>query len=352
METVKVNASRSYDVLIGADILPTAGELISKVIPSGKAFIVSDDNVFPLYGETLKKSLEKAGFDTAEYVFPHGESSKNLSVYGMALEAMCSEHLTRSDFIVALGGGVVGDLAGFAAATYQRGVKFVQVPTTLLAAVDSSVGGKTAVDLPGGKNQVGCFYQPSLVVCDTKTFSTLPKAEYRNGCSEIIKYSVIGSKQLFDEISARPVSEQYETVIKACVAMKAAITEKDEFDLGCRILLNLGHTFGHAVETCSEYSVPHGQAVAVGMAAITRAAVKRGYCSEETLEDVLGILKKYGLETETDFSADELCRIAFNDKKGSGRSMTLVVPERIGSCVLEKISKDELSVWLKDGGIE
>lgn len=352
MQTVTVRASKVYDVLIGTDLLPEAGELIKKVIPTGKAFIVSDDNVFPLYGETLVKSLNAAGFECACHVFAHGEASKNITTYSDVLEAMCAEHVTRSDFVVALGGGVVGDLSGFAAATYQRGVKFVQVPTTLLAAVDSSVGGKTAVDLPGGKNQVGAFYQPSLVVCDTNTFATLPEAEYRNGCAEIIKYSVIGSEKLFEDLSSKPISEQYERVITECVQMKAVITEKDEFDLGLRMLLNLGHTFGHAVETCSEYSIPHGQAVAIGMAAITRAAVKRGFCSVEMLEKLIGVIKAYGLETETEYSVDELCAVAFNDKKSKGKTMTLVVPKCIGECTLEKINKEELSVWLKDGGIK
>ncbi len=351
MEIIKVKASKHYDVMIGSDILQTAGSYISNIIPKGNAVIVSDDTVFPLYGDILKKSLDEAGFKTTEFVFEHGEKSKNLTVYGTLLETMCAKHITRSDFIIALGGGVVGDLAGFAAATYQRGINFVQIPTTLLAAVDSSVGGKTAVDLSIGKNQVGCFYQPSLVLCDINTFKTLPDAEYRNGCAEIIKYAMIGNEPFFRDIRDIPVSKQYEKVISTCVAMKSRFVERDEFDKGCRMFLNFGHTIGHAVEACSNYAVPHGQAVAIGMAAITRSACARNICDEGTLDAILDILKKYGLPSEVAFSAEDLVYAIFNDKKSSGDCLNLVLPEHIGKCRLEKIQKTELRDWLKDGGI-
>ncbi len=351
MQSVSVHASRNYEVLIGEGLLPKAGEKLAEVIPPCRAVIVSDDNVFALYGKTLRESLQSAGFDTMEFVFPHGESSKNLSVYGELLETMCAARIARSDCIVALGGGVVGDLAGFAAATYQRGIAFAQIPTSLLAAVDSSVGGKTAVDLPSGKNQAGCFYQPSLVLCDTDTFQTLPEDEYRNGCAEIIKYAMIGSEELFTSLEKKPVKEQYEAVVSRCVCMKRDFVEQDEFDRGCRMLLNFGHTFGHAVESCSQFSIAHGQAVAMGMAAITKAAVTRGFCAADTLHKLMELLEKYNLAAEIPFSAQELFLAAGSDKKSSGGSLNLIVPQKIGCCTIEKIKKDALLGWLQDGGI-
>lgn len=349
MLTIPVRSSKKYDVLIGEDLLRRAGELILSVISGGTAFIISDDNVYPLYGAELVQSLSKAGFQTESFVFPHGEGSKSLKNYGQILEEMCAKHITRSDFVIALGGGVVGDLAGFAAATYQRGIRFVQIPTTLLAAVDSSVGGKTAIDLPNGKNQVGCFYQPTLVLCDTDTLRTLPETEYRNGCAEIIKYAVIGDAELFERILAEPVCLQYGDVISRCVAMKGEIVEEDEFDLGRRMLLNFGHTLGHAVESCSGFSVPHGQAVAIGMAAIARAASKHGICAEETNTKLEAILKMYQLPSELPYPAERIAEAVMTDKKRSGGQITLILPEYIGKCKMEKVPKENILQWVKDG---
>lgn len=211
------------------------------------------------------------------FVFPHGEQHKNLNTYGQALNFLCDRRFTRSDLIIALGGGVVGDLAGFTAATYQRGIAYIQVPTTLLSMVDSSVGGKTAVDLDSGKNQAGCFYQPALVLCDPALLETLPDAEYRAGCAEIIKTAVLFSPELFQQLKTTPIREQFEPVIAACVGMKRNVVQNDEFDRGQRALLNLGHTIGHAVEACSNFTILHGEGVAIGLAAITRARRGKGH---------------------------------------------------------------------------
>lgn len=351
MEKISVHCSRDYDVLIGNGILKDAGEYIARIFHKDTAFIVSDDNVFRLYGETLRNSLTSAGFKTAEFVFSHGEINKNLPTYASLMETMCQMHISRSSFIVALGGGVVGDLAGFAAATYQRGIPFVQIPTSLLAAVDASVGGKTAVDLQSGKNQVGCFHQPSLVLCDTGTLATLPEDEYCCGCAEIIKYAMIGSDALFSEIMNVPVSGQYDHVIAACVKMKRDYVEQDEFDRGCRMLLNFGHTFGHAAEACSGFSLLHGQAVAMGMAAITKAACAFGICPEATLNDLLALLSKYELPQSIPFPAVEMLQKILADKKFSGDHIRLIVPERIGKCRIEAVLGDELINWLKSGGL-
>lgn len=350
-QSLTIRSSRTYDVLIGSGLISQAGNLISERLHPSSVVIVSDDNVFPLYGPALYASLEAAGIRVETFVFPHGEASKSLSVYGELLEFMCEKKLTRTDAIAALGGGVAGDLAGFAAATYQRGIGFVQIPASLLADVDSSVGGKTAIDLKGGKNQAGCFYQPMLVICDTDTLATLPEAEYRNGCAEIIKYAMIGSGSLFHSIGALPIREQYGKVIAECIAMKRDIVEKDEYDTGLRMLLNFGHTVGHAVETCSGYSIPHGKAVAIGMAIITRAACRKGICPPETRDSLLSLIGQYSLPSETEYHVRELAGIIANDKKGSGNRLRLVVPEKIGSCAILDIAKDDIAAWLREGGV-
>ncbi len=355
MERIPVYASTDYEVIIGQDLLDKAGHYISEVLESKTdktVVIVSDDNVFPLYGERLKNSLQKEGYKTLEFVFPHGEKSKSLETFGNLLEFMCENHVRRTDMIAALGGGVVGDLAGFAAASYQRGIDFVQIPTSLLAAVDSSVGGKTAVDLKSGKNQVGAFYQPILVLCDTDTLNTLPEEEYACGCGEIIKYAILESEEFFDELLEKPVSEQYEHVISTCVNIKSHYVENDEFDKGLRMKLNLGHTFGHAVETCSGYTILHGQAVAMGMAAVTKAASEMGLCSKETAVRVLEILDRYNLPKEISFGVEEMYNAMLVDKKNSGTVTNLIVPFSIGNCRIMKIPTDKLKGWLEEGGVQ
>ena len=351
MNTIHISASREYDVLIGHGLLDELGTLAAGVVDAKTAAIVSDDSVFALYGGRVAAALERAGLRVVSFVFPHGESSKNLTVYGQVLNFLCENRISRTDVVVALGGGVVGDLAGFAAATYLRGIRFIQVPTTLLAMVDSSVGGKTAVDLPTGKNQAGSYYQPCIVICDPNTLETLPEEQYRCGCAEIIKYSMLGNAAFFEELYKTPVREQYEHVIEVCVQMKRDIVGADEYDLGRRRTLNLGHTFGHAVEQCSDFSLLHGEAVAIGMATVTRAAVKRGICGEETLARLLDILHRYGLPTETGYELDKLSEAELVDKKISGGKMHLIVPEKIGQVRMETIPVEALRDWMQDGGI-
>ena len=350
MTAIHVNASRSYDVLIRRGLLDEAGARIAAASAGRTAAVISDTNVLPLYGARLCESLKNAGFRVVTHAVPAGEASKDLAHYGALLAFLGESGLTRSDTVVALGGGVVGDLAGFAAATYQRGVGFVQVPTTLLAAVDSSVGGKTAIDLPTGKNQAGCFYQPGLVLCDIDTLATLPEREYRCGCGEVIKYGMLYDAAFFSSLRRTPVRDQLETVIAACVEYKRRVVAADEFDTGARQKLNLGHTFGHAIEACSGLAVPHGCAVAAGMALVTRAAVKRGLCAPETLDALLDILKEYNLPTGTDYPADALAAAAMTDKKRAGGAVNLIVPEAVGSCRILPVPAAEIAGWLRDGG--
>ena len=235
MTSIHVTASREYDVLVQPGLLDDAGAQIARTLGVGRtAAVVAGETVAGLYAARLEASLTRAGFRVVTFTYPGGEHCKTLATYAALLDFLAAHRLSRSDLIVALGGGVTGDLAGFAAATYQRGIPFVQVPTTLLAAVDSSVGGKTAVNLPSGKNQVGCFYQPSLVLCDPDTLQTLPPEEYRNGCAEVIKYAVLRSAPFFDELRAQPVSAQVGHVIATCVGMKRDLVAADEFDLKYR----------------------------------------------------------------------------------------------------------------------
>ena len=351
MRTVKVNASKSYEIVIGAGLLTAPPESFWAKVAGRTVMIVSDDHVWPLYGEALRRLLAEKGTRAERFVFPHGEEQKDLRTYRELVEAMNAVPMTRSDLIIALGGGVVGDLAGFAAATYQRGIDFIQIPTSLLAAVDSSVGGKTGLDLATGKNQIGAFYQPVLVLCDVDTLETLPEAEYRNGCAEIIKYAMLGSEELFASIRETPVRDQYEEVIGACVSMKRDLVEQDEFDRGARMLLNFGHTVGHAVETLSGYSVPHGKAVAIGMAVMSRAAAKLGLLKEAERDALLSLLRQYELLAETEYPAELLASAMMKDKKKQGARLSVIVPERTGRCVIRELAEDEIPVWLEAGGL-
>ena len=351
MISIPVKASRSYDVMIGSGLLQDLGKLCREVSSAETAFIIADDTVFGLYGRKAMERLQSAGFIVNFHVFNHGEQYKNLCTYGEILETLCASRITRSDLIVALGGGVCGDMAGFAAATYQRGIDFVQVPTTLLAAVDSSVGGKTAIDLEGGKNMAGAFHQPLRVICDIDTFSTLPEEQLRAGCAEVIKYGVLGSREFFDELKAVPVSRQLEHVISVCVQMKSDIVSEDEFDHGRRALLNLGHTFGHAAEKAAGFSILHGEGVAMGMAVMARAAAAFGICHAETADEIIALLTQYGLPTEIPYSAADIHLGVLSDKKASGSKLKLIVPEEIGKCRTETIAMTDIMNWLHAGGL-
>ena len=347
--TIQVTASQSYNVEIGPGLLDRLGGFAADCAQGRQAALVSDDTVFGLYGQDAVKSLKEAGFSVCTYVFPQGEQSKNGERFLDLLGFLAKHHMTRSDLVVALGGGVVGDLTGFAAACYLRGIAYMQVPTTLLAMVDSSVGGKTAIDLPEGKNLAGAFYQPRCVLCDTKTLSTLPEHVFRDGCAEVIKYGVLRGGSLFRALQEPRSWEAPEGLIAQCVTIKRDIVGRDEFDTGCRQLLNLGHTIGHAVEAGSGFSLSHGQSVAVGMASIARAAASFGLCAPETRDQIIDLLKRYDLPTTTDQAPEALFAIARGDKKRQGNTITLAVPREIGRCELLKIPVEALGDWIREG---
>ncbi len=342
MKIINVNASKNYDVIIGEGILDSLGEKCISFFGKSKAVIVTDSNVKELWLDEAKKSLQLAGIDTLVFVFDAGEDSKNVGTLFELVDFMAKNRLTRSDFLVALGGGVTGDLTGLAASLYLRGIPFVQVPTSLLAAVDSSVGGKTAVNLAAGKNLMGTFYQPSLVLCDTNTLSTLPEAEFANGMAEIIKYGVIFDKDLFNKVRSGNVKSDMEEIIARCVELKRNVVAKDEFDKGERQLLNFGHTLAHSIEKCSNFEIPHGAAVAIGMVIAARASYALGWSEEDCTTAIIEANKSNNLPVECGFSAKELADSALSDKKRTGGTINFVVPKVMGECVLKKIPVEEL----------
>lgn len=349
MRTVTVSVSKTYDIKIGSGILDTIGAEAVRLGKAEKTCIVSDSNVFPLYGQRVAASLEKSGITVSSFVFPAGEESKNGQNLLALLNALAVSQLTRSDLIIALGGGVVGDLAGFAAACYLRGIRFVQIPTTLLAAVDSSVGGKTAIDLPAGKNLAGAFCQPSLVLCDTDTLQTLPEEIFRDGCAEVIKYAVLYDPALFETLQQNGLEFDRETVITRCVELKRDVVTEDEFDTGARMKLNLGHTIGHGVEAMSCFSISHGKAIAIGMAIVARAAAKTGRCAEECSLRIQSLLRDFQLPVDTTYPAQELFSYALSDKKRSGSTVNLIIPREIGCCEIVPTLITDLTSFIEAG---
>lgn len=343
MSTVHVAAGKPYDVWIERGLLAEAGNILKNTLGYAcKAAVVTDDTVDALYGEQVQNNLIRAGFEVCRYTMPHGEENKNLTVWARMLDFLSQNHLTRKDVIVALGGGVVGDMAGFAAASYLRGIPFMQIPTTLLAMVDSSVGGKTAVNLPAGKNLAGAFYQPCAVLCDPDTLWTLTPETLADGVAETVKYGVLNDEPLFDLLKDGCWHAQMVPVIETCVRAKARLVEEDERDTGSRQLLNLGHTLGHAIEKCSDFAVSHGHAVAIGMVYAARMAVSMGICKEETLRRLQSALKANHLPVSAPYAASELCAVALSDKKRAGNTMTYVLPHTIGDCRLHKVAIEDL----------
>lgn len=349
MQTIHVRTVPEYDVIIGPGLLTECGRRLREAVPLCHMAVVADSNVAPLYLETVKASLLEAGYQVSAYVFPAGEGSKNFETLSHILEFLAEEHLTRTDCVAALGGGVTGDMAGLAAALYLRGVRYVQLPTTLLAAVDSSVGGKTAIDLKAGKNLAGAFMQPAAVLCDTSCLNTLPPDVFADGAAEAIKTGVLCDESLFALFEDGALTAVPEEVIARCVAFKAGVVERDEKEQGERKLLNLGHTVGHAIEKCSNFTIPHGHAVAAGLAVIARAAEKLGWTDGPAAERIAACLEKNRLSVRTGFEARALALAALSDKKRAGDSITIVVPKAIGRCELKKMPVSQLLPVIQAG---
>ena len=350
MRKITVKGDRGYEILLHNGIVNEAGEHIRKITKATRAIVISDSNVFPIYGETVLASLRENGFKASSFVFPAGEKSKTIDTVLSMTKAMSEAELTRADIAIALGGGVTGDMAGFAASIYLRGIDFVQIPTTLLSQVDSSVGGKTGCDTDFGKNLLGAFHNPSLVLVDTDTLSTLPEHYMRDGMGEVIKYGCIKSKSLFDKlISCNNFSDIIEEVIFECIDIKREVVENDFAEKGERMLLNFGHTLAHAIEKYCNYEVfSHGEAVGIGMCSISLAAEKEGLTEKGTAEKIKTALLKYNMPIASEINILELTALMTRDKKRRADSLNLVLLKNIGNSYVKSIENSRLGAFFAE----
>lgn len=345
MKTLHVNIpKRDYDIHIEEGLLARTGEMVAKVFQGEKIAVVTDSNVEPLYAKQVCDSLTEQGFQVKTIVIPAGESSKCQEQLFRLYDEMLTFGLTRSDLIVALGGGVVGDLTGYAAASLFRGIPFVQIPTTLLSQVDSSVGGKVAIDLPQGKNLVGAFYQPKMVLIDPLCLRTLADRVFSDGMAEVIKYGAIRDLALFEQLETiqnwEELFAKIGEIVYTCCDIKRQIVEKDELDTGERMILNFGHTFGHAIEKQYNYETyTHGEAVGVGMLMACAYGEKQGITAGSATKRMEEMLKRYQLPTAVTMDAQALMDAMAVDKKGEGSRINLILLDKIGKALILKINK-------------
>jgi 3-dehydroquinate synthase len=341
MKELKVRGlKRSYDILIERNSIHQLGEKTAEVIKANKILLLSDRNVYDIYGDIAMQSLEGYGYQVIEYIIEPGESSKSMENFSKILEFMAKYNFTRSDALVALGGGVVGDLGGFVASSYMRGIEWIQCPTSLLAQVDSSVGGKVAVNLSAGKNLVGAFYNPTRVVIDSNTLDTLSDERLLDGLAEVIKYGCIWDEEFFEFLEGGSgiefVRAESDYIVERCCNIKKEVVETDEFDRGQRMILNFGHTLGHGIEAFYNYeSITHGYAVAIGMALITDYTENYlGFTKSGSFERITNILKKYKLPYSEDL---EIIRASLDrvkrDKKVINGKLNLILLEKIGKAI-------------------
>ncbi|ONI46199.1 3-dehydroquinate synthase [Candidatus Epulonipiscioides gigas] len=344
MKTVIVNlAENTYPIYIEPSLLQSSGFFIKRHLPNTKKiFMVTDRNVAKYYVQNLKDILTKEGFEVHFKILKAGEKTKNISVLESLYNELAKAKITRSDAVLALGGGVIGDLAGFLAATYLRGVKFIQVPTSLLAQVDSSVGGKVAIDLEMGKNLVGSFYHPALVIIDPNVLETLDKRFLRDGLAEVIKYAFIKDKNLYDKLNNFKNLEELEKnlsdIIYTCCDIKRAVVESDEKDTGERMILNFGHTLGHAIETvCGYETYTHGEGVAIGMSEITKLSEDFGFTEYGTYDKIVSLLKKYELPTQMpEVNKQDILKVIELDKKNIDQNLNVILLKEIGKSYIYK----------------
>lgn len=342
-------ASGAYDVHVGAGVLGDVGAIARAAAGGGRCCVVTETNVGPLYADAVEASLAAAGYDVAgRLVFAAGEEHKTLATLGTLLEGLAERELTRDDVVVALGGGVTGDMGGLAAALYLRGVRVVQVPTSLLAMVDSSVGGKTAVDLAAGKNLVGAFWQPAAVVVDVRCLRTIPRDLLVDSVGEVVKHAVLADPALLDDLTRDPlISDGLDEgrlvdVVARNVEIKRDVVDADEREAGLRQTLNLGHTVGHAIEAASGFALGHGSCVSAGLCIVARASAAKGWCSDETAARIVAAVAAQGLPTGTDLATDVLLGYMSHDKKRHADAVNVVVPERMGSARVRRVSLAEL----------
>ncbi len=347
MKTVHVSTGKPYDIFIERGIIDRCGEFVKELSNAEKVVVVTDSNVAQLYQWRVLNSLSKQNLDVKSFIFPAGEESKHLRTIQNIYKVLADFRVTRKDVIVALGGGVCGDMAGFAAATYLRGIDFIQVPTSLLAQVDSSVGGKTGVDLAQGKNLVGAFHQPIGVLIDPDTLNTLPDRFIADGMAEVIKYGCIKDAAFFENLESVDALSHIEDVIETCVSIKRDVVSRDEREAGERMLLNFGHTLGHAIEKIYNFTgITHGMAVAVGMVLISRAGEKQGITPSGTADRIAALCEKYELPTSDSASFADMAEAAMGDKKTAGSSINLVLLKGIGESVIYPLPLDGLEDFI------
>lgn len=325
----------SYDICLGKGLLSQAGKLLAnRGLRPGPAAVISNQEIADQQYALLQESLEAAGFTPTLCLVPEGEQHKTLATISLIYDQLLAAGLDRRSPIISLGGGVIGDMTGFAAATYLRGTPFVQIPTSLLAMVDASVGGKTGVDLPQGKNLVGAFKQPELVIMDVNVLDSLPAAEFRSGLAEVIKHGIIGDPELFRQLEEYGPSDMVHLLADA-VRVKVVVVEEDPFENGRRATLNLGHTFGHAIELVSNFKVRHGEGVALGLVACSNMAVELGRCTPELATRIRNLVASVGLPTQwSGLDAEAVHAAMFFDKKRSGKTVRFIIPQALGDVVM------------------
>ncbi|WP_322151863.1 3-dehydroquinate synthase [Paratractidigestivibacter sp.] len=347
--TVPVNTpSRAYDVHVGRGILDSIGKITRASAGGSRACVITETNVRPLYGARVESSLAAAGYEVSTLTFPAGEQNKRLSTLEGLLEGLAEAALTRDDVVIALGGGVTGDMAGLAAAMYLRGIQVVQAPTSLLAMVDSSVGGKVAVDLAHGKNLCGFFWQPSAVVADVECLHTISPELYTDSIGEVVKHAVLADPQMLADLTDHPMNgtgypdELVTRIVAKNIQIKRDVVNADEKERGLRQTLNLGHTIGHGIEAASDFALGHGSCVAAGLCCMARAACAKGWCKPGTRDAIVAAMAAQGLPTDTALAHDVIFDYMTHDKKRHGDSMNIVVPDEIGRVSVRKVTLAEL----------
>jgi 3-dehydroquinate synthase len=344
---------KTYEIIVRRHALDSVGEWIASLWQNKKIAIISDENVYPIYGDKIHHQL--TNYEVCHYAVPAGESSKSLTMANNLYEFLADQQFTRSDAIIALGGGVVGDLASFVASTYMRGIAFVQIPTSLLAQVDSSIGGKTAVNSSKAKNKIGTFAQPDGVMIDPETLNSLPELRVREGIAEIIKCGAISDASLWQDLEKltglQDLLEHSEAIISKALNVKKTVVEEDEFDNGSRLLLNFGHTIGHAIENTAGYGkISHGEAVAIGMVQISQTAEEKGLSPKGITDEIKAMNQKYGLPNAYQpWEAEKFYSAITHDKKARGDSLNIILLDEIGQARIQKIKLIEIKDFLIEG---
>ena len=343
METIEVKTSRTYNVQLGQGLISVLPQLTQPLCSGRKIGFITDDTVDVLYANKAAEAFQICDYNVSKYVIPHGEGSKNISTLSEILEYFAQCHFTRKDIFISIGGGVIGDITGLAAALYMRGIQFIQVPTTLLSIVDASVGGKTAVDLQAGKNLIGAFWQPSMVVADTQIIANLPDDIFAEGMAEVIKSDLIANAGIVKMIKAGTVKEHIDQIVSSCINMKRDVVEQDEYETkGLRKVLNMGHTVAHAIEILSNYTVSHGIAVATGLVWEAKIACQLGLCGEQLVKEIQEAVEAFQLYYHVHYTVEAMVEAMKSDKKNDDYNIDFVFPITYGKWEERKLDTNKL----------